>query len=385
MCTAGLRDQRRHRRAELSIEQGGERRTSPTATSTAGARRRRFVTGRNSAKVGYIGQFIVNHFPNSILNDTWITYSLQQRHSVHRSRRRPDRRWFNTHLRTDAFYVQDQWTRRRLTLSGAIRYDHTSGFFPEQQIGPNPFIPVADGDPGAGRHVVLTTSRRAWAWPTTCSATARRRSRSTSASTWPRPTAARSPASLTNPLNRITLSSGARTWTDANSNFRVDCDLTQHAGAGSPRRRAATSAAARQSRRSARRPPSPPPTIPRFSTDGASGRTTGTSACRCSSSCCRACRSTSATSAASFGNFFVTDNLRLRADRLRQRSASPRRSTRGCRTAAAHVIPNLYNVTPAQFGRPTTSSAERRQLRRRRREALERRRDQFHGARPATA
>jgi hypothetical protein len=31
---------------------------------------------------------------------------------------------------------------------------------------------------------------------------------------------------LTNPLNRITLSSGARTWTDANSNYRVDCDLT---------------------------------------------------------------------------------------------------------------------------------------------------------------
>ena len=29
-----------------------------------------------------------------------------------------------------------------LTLSGAIRYDHTASFFPQQQVGPNPFIAV---------------------------------------------------------------------------------------------------------------------------------------------------------------------------------------------------------------------------------------------------
>ena len=33
--------------------------------------------------------------------------------------------------RWDAFYVQDQWTRNRLTLQGALRYEHAWSFFPE--------------------------------------------------------------------------------------------------------------------------------------------------------------------------------------------------------------------------------------------------------------
>src|SRR5205085_5964816 len=34
------------------------------------------VTGRNSLKAGYIGQFIVNHFPNAVHNDQWLTYAF---------------------------------------------------------------------------------------------------------------------------------------------------------------------------------------------------------------------------------------------------------------------------------------------------------------------
>ena len=33
--------------------------------------------------------------------------------------------------RYDAFYIQDQWTRNRLTLQGALRYEHAWSFFPE--------------------------------------------------------------------------------------------------------------------------------------------------------------------------------------------------------------------------------------------------------------
>ena len=37
--------------------------------------------------------------------------------------------------RYDAFYVQDQWTRNRLTLQGALRYEHAWSYFPEGKNG----------------------------------------------------------------------------------------------------------------------------------------------------------------------------------------------------------------------------------------------------------
>ena len=83
--------------------------------------------------------------------------------------------------RYDAFYVQDQWTLNRLTLQGALRYEHAWSFFPEGMNGlladsvlRRPGLHAAVGE---GRRPATTTSRRAWAWPTTCSATAGRRSR----------------------------------------------------------------------------------------------------------------------------------------------------------------------------------------------------------------
>ena len=183
-----------------------------------------FVTGRNSMKAGYIAQFIVNHFPNARLNDQWITYSFNNGLPASFTQTAGPAR-FDTELRTDALYVQDQWTAGRWTLSGAVRFDHTSGFFPQQQIGPNPFIavpriiPAQDGTSfsditprmgvvydvfGTGRTALKVNLGKYLAAADGSSIT----------------------GALTNPLNRITLSSGARTWNDANGNYRVDCDLT---------------------------------------------------------------------------------------------------------------------------------------------------------------
>ena len=40
-------------------------------------------------------------------------------------------------VRADSFYAQDQWTRGRMTLQGALRYDHAWSYFPEAQVGPS--------------------------------------------------------------------------------------------------------------------------------------------------------------------------------------------------------------------------------------------------------
>ena len=37
--------------------------------------------------------------------------------------------------RYDGFYVQDQWTRGRVTLQGAVRYEHAWSWFPEGENG----------------------------------------------------------------------------------------------------------------------------------------------------------------------------------------------------------------------------------------------------------
>src|SRR5690606_22149905 len=45
-----------------------------------------------------------------------------------------------------AFYAQDQWTLQRLTLSGALRYDHATSAYGETCVGPDLYVPVqADG------------------------------------------------------------------------------------------------------------------------------------------------------------------------------------------------------------------------------------------------
>ena len=42
-----------------------------------------------------------------------------------------------------ALFAQEQWTLGRLTLQGALRFDRASSWFPEQQVGPSRFLPVA--------------------------------------------------------------------------------------------------------------------------------------------------------------------------------------------------------------------------------------------------
>jgi outer membrane receptor protein involved in Fe transport len=44
-------------------------------------------------------------------------------------------------MRNDALYTQGQWTMQRLTLQGALRFDHAWSWAPDQQIGPARFMP----------------------------------------------------------------------------------------------------------------------------------------------------------------------------------------------------------------------------------------------------
>jgi hypothetical protein len=179
------------------------------------------VTGRSSLKVGYQGRQIENHFARVRMNDQWLAYNFNNGVPFSFTQFAGPAMQ-DTHVRVHALYAQEQWTMGRLTVSGAVRWDHTAGHFPEQTIGPNPWVPaqivVPDSDGtqyddltprGAIVYDLFGTGKTALKFNFGKYLAAADGSSIT--------------GGLTNPLNTFVTSSGARAWTDANANFVVDC------------------------------------------------------------------------------------------------------------------------------------------------------------------
>jgi hypothetical protein len=182
-----------------------------------------YVTGSHNAKVGYFAQHIDNKFPNTIMNDAWLSYRFNNG-IPNQLTMSAGPREVKTQVQTTALYVQDQWTANRLTVSGALRYDGVSSQFPQQQVGPNPFIRTAVTFPaqdGISYHDL--TPRLGVAYDL------RGNGKTAIKVNVGKYLAAADGSSITgsqvNPLSRIA-TSVTRTWTDANRNFLADCDLS---------------------------------------------------------------------------------------------------------------------------------------------------------------
>jgi hypothetical protein len=180
------------------------------------------VTGQHNAKFGYLAQFIDNKFPNPRQNDTWLSYRVNNG-TPNRLTMTAGPGRVHTNVYTAAFYVQDQWTLDRLTLSGGIRYDHVWSRFPRQQLGPNPFVPDAIVyEPSDGVSYDDITPRFGAAYDlfgngkTAIKVNAGKYLAAADGSSIT--------GGLINPLSRVSTTAN-RTWTDANSNWRPDCDL----------------------------------------------------------------------------------------------------------------------------------------------------------------
>jgi hypothetical protein len=99
-----------------------------------------YVTGANSLKIGYQGAFhVANTNPSS--NNHSLEYRFNNGVPNQLTQNLLPYRTFSR-VRYNAFYAQDQWTRGRLTLNGAVRYDHSWSYYPEQQIGATRFLPT---------------------------------------------------------------------------------------------------------------------------------------------------------------------------------------------------------------------------------------------------
>ena len=98
-----------------------------------------YVTGSHSMKVGYQGAYqaasTIRH-----ANPTLLSYNFNQGVPTAFTVRIPewgtaDRTW------TQAFFAQDTWTRGRLTLQGALRYDRAWSYSPAGLSGTNDAAP----------------------------------------------------------------------------------------------------------------------------------------------------------------------------------------------------------------------------------------------------
>jgi len=99
-----------------------------------------YVTGAHSFKVGYQGTYMTD-------DRTWSTNGQNLTYQV--SNGVPNRLtesigpWINNaRAGWHAFFAQEQWTHNRFTLQGALRFDRSTSWFPQQQEGPSRFLPT---------------------------------------------------------------------------------------------------------------------------------------------------------------------------------------------------------------------------------------------------
>ena len=100
-----------------------------------------YVTGGHSLKIGYQGTLMTDD-QTWFTNNQGLTYRLnngvpnQLTMAISPYQR-------NSRAAYNAFFAQEQYTLRRLTLQGALRFDNAWSWFPAQQEGPTRFLPTA--------------------------------------------------------------------------------------------------------------------------------------------------------------------------------------------------------------------------------------------------
>ena len=100
-----------------------------------------FVTGAHSLKIGYQGNYLTD-------DQVWYTNDEQLAYRLNNGVPNQLTQYIAPYQRDSraafyGIYAQEQWTLGRLTLQGALRFDHARSWFPEQQEGPSRFLPEA--------------------------------------------------------------------------------------------------------------------------------------------------------------------------------------------------------------------------------------------------
>jgi hypothetical protein len=179
-----------------------------------------YVTGAHSLKVGYGGVALVSDLQN-FTNDQNLSFTVNNGTPTQLTQSLLP---YTTSYRTRnmSFYVQDQWTRGRMTLQGALRFDRNWSFSPEQTLGPTNFLPnriVFPETPGVTGYKDLSP-RGGVAYDVFGNG---KTALKVNFGKYLEPTSNNNNYILSNPITRIATTT-TRTWTD-NGNYIPECDL----------------------------------------------------------------------------------------------------------------------------------------------------------------
>ncbi len=185
-----------------------------------------YITGSHSAKFGYDG----GYHPRTIQLDSDTGLSYQFNNGVPNQLTQFATPYTApTNALTAGLYGQDQWVLGRLTLQGGLRYDYLHMLYPAQQLGPSKLYPTVVAFPaGDSYRWHDVTPRMGAAYDLFGGGrTAVKILIGKYASQGVLTPNGGDPDDF-NPILRMATSTN-RAWTDANGNFRPDCDLTSGA------------------------------------------------------------------------------------------------------------------------------------------------------------
>jgi hypothetical protein len=99
-----------------------------------------YITGTHALKAGYQHTLMTDD-RTWMTNDHGLMYRLDN--GVPTQLTQSISPWVNdTRAAWQAFFLQPEWTVRRLTIHGAVRFDRSWSWFPRQQEGPSRFLPT---------------------------------------------------------------------------------------------------------------------------------------------------------------------------------------------------------------------------------------------------
>ena len=188
-----------------------------------------YVTGAHSAKIGYQGSYFM-YDRHTFVNGTQMRYFFNQGVPVGVNYYIAPGFDFSDRTEVHAVYAQDQWTRGRMTVQGAVRYDFAKAWAPGDKQGSaatsrfNP-QPLRFDDTVSIRGYHDINPRVGFSYDifgNGKTALKLNAGRYLAAATTDGVYSANNPA-----LKLVTQIAGAngRGWTDGNGNYEVDCDL----------------------------------------------------------------------------------------------------------------------------------------------------------------